>query len=192
MYMFPPSPDAWLEKMKHFGYKVFEGPFNLNIVGWRYWDGKPNEYCDYIAAYWRNKDEPWQEWFWQATTRPGKPWLLNPANPKGAAILKPGQYLNVYELSKYKGYKALKQVRPVIVFRDNNRDGHFDQETASIEQGLFGLHIHKAGLKSKLVGVSSAGCQVFQNSTDFAQLIGLCEQAERLYGNSFSYTLLEF
>lgn len=184
----------FLQEMARYNYIVFGNstkPFNLNIVGWRRLNKLANQFDDYIAIYWTERGV-WQSRLWPATTSPGTPWLLNPMNPKGAAILVPGQYTNVYRLEIYKGYWALKQAGSMKVYRDNNRDSQLDQVSDTIEEGLFGIHIHRAGIWSKLVGVNSAGCQVFQKRRDFEEFIESCQRSANLWGNSFTYTLMEF
>lgn len=178
---------ATLLKYKTFG--GIERPYNLNIVGWRNHSSRPNYFDDVLAVYWQDGNN-WLEKTWPITTYPGLPWLLNPMSPKGAAILVPGQYVEAYQLGRYHDASALKQVRPVRVYRDKNLDGHFDLKPDTIEEGLFGLHLHRAGLWSKLVGISSAGCQVFQKREDFNEFIKLCEKAAFHWGNTFTYTLM--
>lgn len=112
-------------------------------------------------------------------------------NPKGAAVLVPGQYRQAYALGDFRGYTALKQVAPVKVYRDYNQDSHIDMSSATIEEGYFGIHIHRAGVWSKIVGTSSAGCQVFARHKDFAEFITICQLGAAHWGNSFTYTLLE-
>ena len=165
-------------------------PFDLNIVGWRNSEGLPNEFSDYIAVYYIVENHKWVARYWKATTRPGAPYLRNPLNPKGTAILKPGQYRSAYALGIFKGYTALKQMGSVDVWRDDDRDDI--AEPLKDDKGFFGIHVHKAGLLTKLVGLASAGCQVFQRSKDFDEFIAICKEAARRYGNSFTYTLLEF
>lgn len=188
-----PSVDIFLEKSVENNYHIFSNsnlPYNLNIVGWRDVIGKSNEFCDWLAVYWLTK-HGWERRGWRVTTRPGIPWLLNPMRESGTAILCPGQYLQTYALGMFKGYTALKQVKEVKVYRDNNLDDKVDTDTMVIETGLFGIHIHRAGWMSKVVGLSSAGCQVFQSRAGFDKFIDICRLAERFYGNKFSYTLLE-
>lgn len=188
-----PPVQQFLEKMKYLGYKLFtdtDKPLNLNIVGWRNSYTRPNQFDDYLAVYWRSGGF-WESRGWAITTFPGKPFLTNPINSKGTAILVPGQYRDAYSLSLYKGYTALVQLKPVKVYRDNNRDGVADRSIVTIEEGLFGIHIHKAGLFSQWVGNASAGCQVFQRAEDFKDFIKLCEQAALMWGNHFTYTLME-
>ncbi|MEW5725859.1 MAG: hypothetical protein AB1896_22300, partial [Thermodesulfobacteriota bacterium] len=56
-----------------------------------------------------------------------------------------------------------------------------------------GINVHRASGSGRTahVGRYSAGCQVFQSAEDFGAFIGLCEQAAKVWGNRFSYTLLE-
>ncbi|MCI0447290.1 hypothetical protein L0152_29285, partial [bacterium] len=37
----------------------------------------------------------------------------------------------------------------------------------------------------------SAGCQVFENAEDFAEFMKLAQRHSKLYGNSFTYTLID-
>jgi hypothetical protein len=183
-----------VSEMRRFSYKIFESeakPYNVNIVGWRRLNGKVNHFDDAIGVYWK-EDGLWKKKVWAATTRPGVHWLKNPMNPKGTAILVEDQYIGVYALGIYKKYTALKQISSVRVFRDSNRDEKIDKNEAKLEEGLFGIHIHRAGWWSRLVGVSSAGCQVFQRHDDFNEFIGIVRKASTVWGNRFSYTLLDF
>lgn len=189
-----PTFVQFFDLMKAKGYQIFDSaskPYDLNIVGWRDKEGKPNDFCDYISLYFILPNHKWEGRYYPATTRPGTPYLSTPINAEGAALLVPGQYHKAYELGPFKGYEALKQVKPVLVRRDNNKDLKFD-DTGKVESGLFGIHIHKAGVFSKLVNRSSAGCQVFEQSADFEDFIKYCQLAAEKWGNSFTYTLLEF
>jgi hypothetical protein len=54
------------------------------------------------------------------------------------------------------------------------------------------MNIHKAGKLSDFVDKSSAGCQVFKNTTDFNEFMDLVKKQDRKYPNSlFDYTLLD-
>jgi hypothetical protein len=64
----------------------------------------------------------------------------------------------------------------------------------NIQEGIFGINIHKAGKfknGSTQIDKWSAGCQVFSKESDFNQLMELAYKAKDLYGNSFTYTLIE-
>jgi hypothetical protein len=43
---------------------------------------------------------------------------------------------------------------------------------------------------TKFIDKYSAGCQVFANAADFGTFMALCQKHSQLYGNRFSYTLL--
>lgn len=187
------SAQEFLERSEGLGYKVFdetiEGGFNLNIVGWRNSLARVNYFDDFIAVYWKHFGK-WEERIYPATTRPGLPSLLRPINPNGTAILVSGQYLNAFKLGEYKGYLALRQYGDFQVWRDVNRDQRWD--FGPTEKGNFGIHLHRASLMDRIVGTSSAGCQVVQKREDYRQLINLCQLAATDFGNTFTYTLLDF
>ena len=54
------------------------------------------------------------------------------------------------------------------------------------------VNIHRSNQTfiNNTVDKYSAGCQVFNNSNDFQAFIRLCEKQKELYGNSFTYTLI--
>ena len=117
-------------------------------------------------------------------------------NKKGVAILKPGQYRSSHKIRKHQGrYEALGQQKPVKVYRDANLDNKYDLIEESISEGLFGINIHRAtkyaGKKSTQIDKWSAGCQVIASNDDFAVFMKICRQARDLWGNSFTYTLIE-
>lgn len=186
--------DIFLSIFEAKNYVIFDSSdydYNLNIVGWRNQDARINSFDDFLSVYWRY-DDVWYEKSWSITTRPGVPWLEAPLNPKGTAILVPGQYLDAYRLGIYKGYQALKQYREVEVYRDSDLDSAWNENPDTIDTGLFGIHIHKAGFFNSIVGASSAGCQVFQRETDFSEFIEICQSSKLRFGNKFSYTLVEY
>ena len=124
------------------------------------------------------------------TTNPGTHWLKNLLNPKGAALLKPNQYLNTYQLGLHQGkYTALCQRKPVVVYRDANKNT-FAEETAVTDTGLFGINIHRANPNaiSSIIDKWSAGCQVLNDPTDFNFLIKRCKESGL---KEFTYTLLK-
>jgi len=64
-------------------------------------------------------------------------------------------------------------------------------DTRTIDCGMFGINIHKAGVFSEQVNGWSAGCQVFQKSDDFYEFMSLVQKSRKRFGNSFTYTLLK-
>ena len=81
------------------------------------------------------------------------------------------------------------QAKNVKVYRDANKDLKFDE--AKIDEGVFGINIHKAGADSTYVENWSEGCQVFKRSKDFEEFMTICRKARDIHGNSFTYTLIE-
>ena len=114
----------------------------------------------------------------------------------GVAILKPGQYRGSHKLRLHQGkYMALGQQKPVKVYRDNNLDNKYDLNESSLEEGIFGINIHRAtgrtGGTSTRVDKWSAGCQVIANNDDWHCFLDICMTAREIWGNSFTYTLIE-
>lgn len=174
------------------GYRVFTRPYELNIVGIRSDTNIPNAFDDTIHAFY-NDGTNWHYYNYPATTDPGIQYLKQPINNAGTAILKHGQYYNCYAIGLHRGlYTALVQQAPVTVIRDFNKDGKLDFHSAKEETGMFGINIHRAQQSgvTKYVAGYSAGCQVFANNSDFNALMALCSQHKKLYGNKFTYTLL--
>ena len=101
-----------------------------------------------------------------------------------------GQYRGSHTLGLHQGkYEALKQAKPVKVYRDANRDMTYDE--TKIAEGVFGINIHKAGADSTYVENWSEGCQVFKKSADFDAFMAICRKAAAIHGKSFTYTLIE-
>lgn len=175
------------------GMRLYTHPFELNIIGIRNPKPKPNCFDDSITVMYIREDFTWEIKSFVATTDPGTTWLREPLNPLGTAILKPGQYIDSYQLGMHRQkYRALIQKSPVTVWRDNNRDNVADYNLKTEDTGLFGINIHKASDKgiTKDIDNHSAGCQVLANADDFNLLIQLAERHRKLYSNSFTYTLL--
>jgi len=176
------------------GYKVYSRPFELNIIGVRTNNTKPNSFDDFINVFYKNSEGKWVFHQFPATTDPGTYWLQNPMNAKGTAILKHGQYVNSHGLGLHRGkYLALVQKRNLTVIRDYDRNSVLDFMNGREETGMFGINIHRASVSgtTKTVDKYSAGCQVFANVNDFDVFLGLCERHKQLYGNDFSYTLVD-
>lgn len=186
------------------GYEVFTDnsqDYNLNLVGIRTKDPILDEYRCRIVAFWKQPDGQWKQLSWEATTLPGSRYMLEVfLNPKGCAILQEGQWRSVYALDIHNGkYKALCQRNgAVTVYRDGNRDRKFDLEPTTRITGYFGINIHapvtpSSGMLTYIaqrVYASSAGCQVFRRVEDFLEFRALCEKAAAIWGNSFTYTLI--
>ena len=181
------------------GYNWFEsGEYNINIVGIRNSDTGievTNKFDDCITVSYKIGDE-WQFHCFKCTTDPGTHWVENVINENGVAILKPGQYRGSHKLRLHQGkYLALGQQKPVKVYRDNDRDSKYDLFEERVEEGIFGINIHRAtsrsGGTSTRVDKWSAGCQVIADNDDWHEFLDICQTAREIWGNSFTYTLLE-
>jgi len=187
--------DAVLAK----GYKWFESDsYNLNIVGVRNSetnDEVTNKFDDKMTlSYMIGNNREFHQF--DCTTDPGKHWVENVMKESGVAILVPGQYRGSHKIRLHQGrYEALGQQKPVKVYRDNNLDGCYDFDESTIEEGLFGINIHRAtkyaGKKSSQIDKWSAGCQVIAAYNDYMQFMQICNNAKDIWGNSFTYTLIE-
>jgi len=180
-------------------YKWFEsGDYNLNIVGVRNSETLnevTNKFDDYMTVSYK-VDGMWNYSCFGCTTDPGKYWVENIMKESGVAILKPNQYRSTYQIGLHQGkYEALRQVKPVQVYRDNNLDVCYDLDEENIEKGIFGINIHRAtkyeGKTSTQIDKWSAGCQVIASNDDWQDFMGLVRQSRDIWGNSFTYTLIE-
>jgi len=175
-------------------YKTYTRPFELNIVGVRADSIKPNAFDDSINVFYKTNDGKWQLHRFPATTDPGTYWLKNMMNSKGTAIVKEGQYIGSHGIGMHRGkYLALTQKRPLTVIRDYNRDTVLDFMNGKEETGIFGINIHHASAwgTTPTVDKYSAGCQVFANINDFNLFMQLAQRHKQLYGNDFTYTLVD-
>jgi len=178
------------------GYAWFEGTkdYDLNIVGVRNsatGNKVTNVFDDKITVSYKLNGE-WQFHEWNATTDPGKKGVMEYHNAAGVARLVEGQYRGSHSIGLHQGkYKALKQAKPVKVYRDPNRDLTYDE--TKIAEGIFGINIHRSSATGTSTYVEnwSEGCQVFSTITDFDKFMVLCEKASAIHGNSFTYTLIE-
>ena len=204
----PPAPPKMLmelltpENIKSYfaakDYKFFDTPdkrLNLNIIGVRRDNLGSNTFDDFLFVMYREEDFM-INLRWQVTTDPGKHWLKKPMNPKGTAVLVPGQYRGTWQLGKHQNnYEALVQAKPVKVWRDNNKDEIIDYENIKtmIDEGYFGINIHRSNpyTESYVVNKWSAGCQVFKKVEDFNTFMELCRDSAKIYGPRFTYTLID-
>lgn len=180
------------------GYVYFtKGAYNLNIIGVRSNNNNKvtNKFDDCLVLLWNSPCGKRQRRLYDITTEPGLYYMSkNLLNPKGTAILVPGQYRGCWQLAKHQNrYKALCQKKPVCVYRDNNFDEIYDMKPETIEKGLFGINIHRSDEFKVREDINkySAGCQVFKDPKQYEVFIENCEKQAKLYGNSFTYTLIK-
>lgn len=140
---------------------------------------------------------------YRATTTPGPAFMFIPyrnwwtasslkvtINPSGVAILQPGVY--DYKIGSHLGkYSALQagktligRIKPVGDIKDLKFQTF---SPGGIEDGNFGLNIHKAGKDSRSVDSHSAGCQVLKRSDDFDEMM---EKVRNSGQTVFKYALI--
>jgi hypothetical protein len=167
--------------------------YDVNIVGVRNLvPGRKvtNIFDDTMTLSFKENGE-WKFYQWLITTDPGKKAMLEYHNPNGVARVIPGQYRGLWTIGLHQGkYEAMRQAKPVKVWRDKNKDMIFDE--ANIQEGIFGINGHRSNPKteSEYVENWSEGCQVFKRVKDFNEFMTLCRKAKDIHGNSFTYTLL--
>ena len=178
--------------MKTYSYKELETEFTrlgytwpqFHLIGVRSKANEKNKFDD--SLYLVNGPIMFR---YTCTTNPGTYWLKNLLNPKGTAVLKPGQYIDSWKIGLHQGkYEALVQAKPITVYRDGDKDD-LAEETKVEQTGMFGINIHRANPSaiSSIIDKWSAGCQVLNNPTEFASMLKACKDS-KLTG--FTYTLL--
>jgi hypothetical protein len=177
---------TWFDDAANKGYDV-------NIVGIRNsstGDKVTNLFDDTLTLSYKVGGE-WKFHQWPATTEPGKKGMLEGKAAGGVAFVVPGQYRGSHAIGLHQGkYKALRQIGNIKLYRDGDRDLVFDKDKIT-ECSNCGINIHKAGVDSTFVENWSEGCQVFKRSKDFDEFMSICTKAEKIFGNKFTYTLLE-
>jgi hypothetical protein len=176
---------AWFDDASNKG-------FDVNIVGIRNsatGQVVTNAFDDTLTISYKENGQ-WKFHSWSATTDPGKKGVLEYHNAAGVARLVEGQYRGSHTIRLHQGkYEALGQAKNVKVYRDANKDLTYNED--KIQEGIFGINIHKAGADSTYVENWSEGCQVFKKSADFDAFMVICNKSKNIHGNSFTYTLIE-
>lgn len=184
---------AIYEQLKKNKYIIYRRPYELNIVGIRSAVNKPNKYDDVFFIFYYNDKGQMINFIYPCTTDPGTYWLNKPMNRLGTAAIKAGQYINSHAIGIHRGYTALTQIGKLKIFRDLDRNNTFDFITAKeYDSTGDGINIHRASTgDNENVDRWSAGCQVFKNATDFKNFMIMAQKHKRLYGNKFTYTLID-
>lgn len=177
------------------GYKFFTGEFNINMIGLRSKNRLVDNWDYFFILCWQ---EGGKNMIWvndQFTTDPGIYYMQSKLlNPKGCAMLAPGQYRGVWKIGRHgkNQYEAFVQTgNKVKVYRDRNKNNIMEFDKKSIEEGYFGINQHH-GYDSSKIGPNSAGCQVHRYKKDLAYSLSLAKKNTAAgWGDSFTYTLLE-
>ncbi len=121
------------------------------------------------------------------TTNPGSNSLLGGwkrLGVKGAAIIKSNEiYYGCYQYGLHKGkMPALRQVRPMKYYRDNDNDKQ-TEEIGEITGGINYTNFHYNSyniadtIKKKFIGGWSEGCQVSNDRLAYYRIIEHCKNA---------------
>ncbi|WP_420581945.1 hypothetical protein [Reichenbachiella sp.] len=183
------------ELFEALGHRFYDhGAYNVNLFGIRK-RGSVNEFDDILGIAFRDDMGNPVVIEHKGTTKPGLYWLKSKkGNANGTAILQPGQYPGCWMLGEHKGYPALVQKgMPFKVWRDGDEDGELDYEGKTYTD-VTGLNMHTTSFNNEIdkVGAYSAGCQVRQFDEDHIAVIEILKRSAAKYGNSFSYTLIDF
>lgn len=166
-----------------------------NIIGVRTTLDVPDVFNDLIFIVYK-QDGVEKLFSATITTDPGVYYQKKLLNPKGCAVMKPGQYINCYQLGFHKGdktHRALVQVGKMIVCRDNDLDGKAETEGFLEDNGYHGCNIH-GGKKltdlTEVVGQHSAGCQVHSRWSKKEEMCDIAQLYEKVNNGLLSYTLI--
>jgi hypothetical protein len=170
-------------------------PFNLNIIAIRSKAAKLDDFGCQIMMAWKDSGV-WYDVSYAISTYPGSYYLQRKLlNPKGCAILAPGQYRGVYALRLHNNkYEALCQTHgPVKIYRDKNKDSVFDFDTDNVHVGNYGINVHNTpdGRVTKKVFANSAGCLTFPDDNNFFDARDLWRKSKDIFGNKFTLTLVK-
>ena len=124
---------------------------------------------------------------WIATTAAGKPYTMNPMNPKGAARIALGQYKS-WAVGTHVGpsgndpHEALIQCAPIDVYRDSKKD--FKREGPTFT-GIFGVNQHWGYDQPKDdIGAASAGCLVGEKRDGHRAFMAVVKSDPRFRANN--------
>lgn len=181
------------DALKKKKYPFFKGDYNLNLIGVRSADKNANSFNDTLIILFEMDKKP-HLYVFSMTTDPGIYYREHPLNVNGTAVLVPGHYKSCWQVGAHQGkYKALVQRGNMDVYRDNDIDADIDTPKHTIERGLFGINLHRAGVNKTSLQVDkwSAGCQVMASPNDFDLVMALVAKSVEKYGQKLSYTLLD-
>lgn len=188
--------------LKNNKYKIYDRPYELNIVGVRKQyngDKVSDRYIDDMNIFYKDDKGIWIHKRTKISTMPGKYYFDNFFNDSlastssnyGTGIMAPGHYPDCFAIGIYHEQFALKSVTSKqVAFRDKNKDGIINLDPKTLTTGNHSMHIHRGAPTGGLVKNWSAGCQVFLKSGSLDIFGEMCKKHFELYGGKFTYTLL--
>jgi len=170
---------------------VFErGDYNLNVITARKIPGTVDAFDDdHYLIY--KVGGVWRGFTCKVSADPGLSGLIDPVNPKGTAVLCPGQTRGSHKIGLHHGTFALVQNAPLRCWRERDRNGVIDY-AGPVFTDARGCNYHRArpnGLTSR-VGPWSLGCVVHADSREpFTHWQNILHEAAIRYGDVFSTTI---
>ena len=195
--MFTPTEEQLREIFKKKGYVFFDkGDFNINFFAVREDNIFDNYFSDtLIQSYY--VDKKFEQVVIPGTTNAGL-WggraVMNP-RPGGVAIVKPGQYRNVWKfIDSYEGwlnYPYFQQVGKFTIWRDDNKDTIIDQtnEQVAINTGINCHRMSRINENGLTVNNWSEAC-IGAIEPEYKKLLEPTRESVKRYGLLFSFTLL--
>lgn len=123
------------------------------------------------------------------TTNAGKSGLKNYEryNKNGTFVIKTDEwYYGLWKFGYHRGrMEALKQVRPIKGYRDNDRDNKSEEQGDMIE-GMYGINFHTITYNKiknfwrSLIGGWSVGCQVANDYDDYKIVLDLVKEQDSI------------
>jgi hypothetical protein len=215
------SPRVILDTYEKLDYKMFTDNsknLNLNAIGFRSNERKGGKFDDLLGFWYVDPTSdsayitPEQIILvlFAGTTDPSRKYLLNPMTGNRTLIMKAGQYLQCYALcgpgyasqNKYglNGHGknkilALRQIGDITYWLDTNKDEYLSIGEAGVKTftGIRQTNIHPAARYQvrEWIGPYGAACQVLQVYANWLVYIDAFVRSAELWGNCFSYTLIE-
>jgi hypothetical protein len=167
--------------LKRRGFTIYTRPFELNIVGLR---NKNVRHADEIHVFYKINAKNWNYHIYEGIT---DPFYLSKGKPSSSILLKEGQYADTFEIGRHREkFTALVETKPVVVLENNDRASSLS--AGKTKKGNFNIDIIPAAAFKD----GDEGCQLLLGDENFTELIVLCKKHAELYGNHFTYSLIDF
>ena len=176
--------------LKRRKFVLFTRPYELNIVGLR---NKNMKAYDEIHVFYKINDRNWNYHVFGAITDTAFVW-----KDKAPILLKEGQYIDAYSTGEYtfpdgnQKTEALIEAKLVSVITDFDRKAFIPN--GKVRSELAGINIIPPFYQGKELTIDEKdeGSQVFVSEENFAVFMLLCSKHKELYGNQFTYSLIDF
>lgn len=187
------KPKILTKIQEEYGFMVFDdGAYDLNIIAVRNLENNANQYDDKLHVCYLSEDGHWREDIFQVSTDAGRYWLEKEDYKACAVYAHPQQARGAYKVGMHRGkYEALVQWRPVLYWRDGNKDEKADYG-GEVFKDTIGLNIHRSSIHdSDEVNKYSAGCIVFSKMAEWKAFMELVHKQKRIMGfHTFTFTLI--